>query len=151
MKKLLGILLLLAILITAGYLAKEGMIPGLQTDAMVIKQQTYRFFECIKFKNFSGAAEFHNEEDRKKADIAKLMEDLFKVPPENLDFQEIDVVSSQIDSSGILGKAKTQIVVKMLNTNKIKKPELILYWKKEGDQWFLKLESSLKKAPKVKS
>ncbi len=28
--------------------------------------------------------------------------------------------------------------------NKIKNPEFILYYKKEGDKWFMELESSLR-------
>lgn len=150
MKKLIAIVILLGAIAAAAYLAKEGHIPGLQTDSMVIKRQTYRFFECIKFKEFTEAANFHDEVDRKKADIPKMLEDLFKVPPENLDFQDIHVADTSIDSSGELGKTRTQVVVKLLNTNKIKRPEMILYWKKSGDQWFLKLESSIKKAPQIK-
>lgn len=123
----------------------SGLTPVYRTDRHIITQQTARFFECIKFKEFDEASDFHNTEDRAKADIPYLIEDLFKIPPEYLDIQDYRIVFADTDSSGLLGKAKTRCVVHILNTNEIKRPEVILYWKKEGDNWYLKLRSSLER------
>ncbi|MDA0838694.1 MAG: hypothetical protein O3B01_24725 [Planctomycetota bacterium] len=147
MKKVLTIILLIAVATAVGYLFLSGKVPGLQSDRQIIIQQTRRFFECVKFKEYAEAGNFHNATDRKDANIPKMIESLFKVPPEQLDIQEYNVVFGEVDTSGLLGRVKTRCVVRTLNVNDVRKPEIILYWKKEGENWYLKLRSSLERFP----
>jgi len=145
MKKLILIVTLLVIVGGGAYVVLNGATPFFRSDIHIVKQQTERFFECVKFKEFDEASNYHNEVDREAANIPKMIEDLFKVPPEYLDIQDIYVLFADIDSGGQLAKSKTRCVVHLLNSDEIRKPEVILYWKKEGDQWFLKLRSSLER------
>jgi len=147
MKKLLVIVVLLAAAGGGGYLVLTGRTSLYRSDVHLIKEKTRRFFECIKFKEFGQAAAFHDAADQKRSDIPKLIEDLFKVPPEQLDIQECQILFGEIDSSGMLGKVKTRCTVQFLPNRKVKNPDSVLYWKKEGGRWYLKLESSLRKQP----
>jgi hypothetical protein len=145
--KILLLLLLVVGLGLAAYLVLGGKTSLYKSEHHLLKAKTARFFECIKFKEFGEAAAFHDAEDQKKANIPKLIEDLFSVPPEQLDIQEITVLFAEIDSTGILAKTKTRCVVHLLNSKEVRKPEVILYWRKQSGKWYLKLESSLKKRP----
>ena len=142
-KKLLLILALLAVAGGAAWAVLGGWTSLYKTDKHVIIQQSKRFLECVKFKEFGEASSFHSALDSKKADIPFLIERLFKIKPEQLDIQEVNVLYGEIDSSGVLGRTKSRCIVHVLNTKEIRKPEVILYWKKEGGKWFLKLKSSL--------
>lgn len=145
MKKLCILLLITGVIAGLGYAVSQGLIPVLRTEQHAVREQSMRFFECIQFKEFDEAAEFHNEKDRKNSDIPKMMEDMFKMPPENMDINNIYIVATDIDSSGDLARVKLQMSVRVLNSNKRKNPEVNLFWKKENDKWYLKLKSSLKK------
>ena len=145
MKKLVFILFSVAAIAGFGYAVSQGLIPSLRTENHDLKDMSLRFFECIKFKEFGEAAGFHNDIDEKNCDISKMLEDIFHVPPENMDIHNIYVVTTEIDSSGVLAKVKLQMSVKVLNSGKQKNPEVNLFWKQENGQWFLKLKSSLKK------
>ena len=148
MKKLFLLALLVVGVVGFFYASSEGYLGGLSgsgDDKREIRDNTVRFFECLKFKEFKEASDFHNEEDQKAADIPSMIENLFQVPPEYLDIQDIALMYVEIDSSGILAKSKTRCHAKELNTGQEKDHEVILYWKKEADQWFLKLRSSLER------
>ena len=148
MKKLFLIALLVVGVVGFFYASSEGYLGGLSgsgDDKREIRDKTIRFFECLKFKEFKEASAFHSEEDQKAADIPSMIENLFQVPPEYLDIQDIALMYVEIDSSGILAKSKTRCHAKELNTGQEKDHEVILYWKKEADQWFLKLRSSLER------
>jgi hypothetical protein len=148
MKKLFLLALLVVGVVGFFYASSEGYLGGLSgsgDDKREIRDKTIRFFECLKFKEFKEASAFHNEEDQEAADIPSMIEDLFQVPPEYLDIQDIALMYVEIDSSGILAKSKTRCHAKELNTGQEKDHEVILYWKKEADQWFLKLRSSLER------
>jgi len=146
LKKLIFMLFVIAAVAGSGFAVSQGLIPQLRTEKHELKEMSMRFFECIKFKEFGEAADFHNAEDKKSADIPKMLEGLFQVPPENMDINDIYVVTTEINSSGVLAKVKLQMSVKMLNTGKQKNPEVNLFWKKENDKWYLKLKSSLRKS-----
>ena len=47
-------------------------------------------------------------------------------------------------SEGLAMIKEMKAKVNVLNSGKIKNPEFILYFKKEGDAWFMELESSLR-------
>ncbi|MDP6114480.1 MAG: hypothetical protein QGG53_21670 [Planctomycetota bacterium] len=147
MKKVLVTILVVAVATGVGYLFYSGKVPGLQNDRQIIIQQTKRFFECVQFKEYAEAGNFHNAADRKDANIPKMIESLFKIPPEQLDIQEYNIVFGEVDTSGLLGRVNTRCVVRTLNVNDVQKPEIILYWKKEGENWYLKLLSSLERFP----
>jgi ribosomal protein L23 len=113
-------------------------------DVKHLRKQSTAFLEDLQFKDFDKAETYHSAEDRKKADIANLIERLFAVKPEFLDILRYEIKRVDIDSSGDRAKVKTQTVVKVLNTNEIKEPEIILYWRKDPKEgWVMKLESSL--------
>lgn len=143
MKRLLAIVFVVLLAAAIAYLYFDGAIPGHTTDGRILKDKTRRFLECIKFKEFEEAAAFHNEADRKDADIAGMIEGLFYVPPEYLDIQDVNVLFAEIDSSGVLGKVKARCFAEFLNTKESKNHDVLLYWKKENEDWFLKLKSSL--------
>lgn len=148
MKKLALLAFIVVAVVGFFYASSEGYVGGLSgsgEDKREIREKTIRFFECLKFKEFEEAAAFHNEEDQKDANISSMIEDLFHIPPEYLDIQDIALMYVEIDSSGILAKSKTRCHAKELNTGQEKDHEVILYWKKESDNWYLKLRSSLER------
>ncbi len=147
--KVLLILILILLLGGGAYAVFTGMTPMYQNDAHLLKKKSERFWECVKFKEFGEAAQFHHPDEQKQANIPDLIENLFKVPPEQLDIQEVYVKFAEIDSSGVLGKTKTQTTVHVLNANKTKNPEVMLYWKKLKGQWYLKLRSTLVRSPRL--
>ena len=65
MKKLVAVIFALAVVAGLAYAISQGMLPGIHhTDRHIIIRQTQRFFECLQFKEYEEAANFHNEEDR---------------------------------------------------------------------------------------
>lgn len=113
-------------------------------DLARIEEISLAFMEDIKFKDFNKAASYHSPEDQEEVDIPKLMERLFKIKPELLDVMEYTILDSTLDSTGTRGRVKMKAKVNVLNSGKIKNPEFILYYKKEGEAWFMELESSLR-------
>ncbi len=148
-KKILLVFVLLLALGAGAYAVLTGATSVYQSDAHIIKKKSNRFFECIKFKEFDEASKFHHPDEQKQANIPKLIEDLFAVPPEQLDIQEVNVLFGEIDSSGVLGKVKTRCTVQLLNSKEIRNPEVMLYWKKLGGNWYLKLRSTLVRKPRM--
>ncbi len=149
-KKVTLILVLLLVAGGAAYAVLSGMTSVYQSDVHIIKKKSNRFFECIKFKEFGEASKFHHPSEQKGVDIPKMIEDLFKVPPEQLDIQEVNVLFGEIDTSGVLGKVKTRCTVNVLNAKKTRNPEVMLYWKKMEGRWYLKLRSTLERKPATK-
>lgn len=150
MKKLLSVVLLLAAAAGTAYLMSEGILPGWQSDKAVIKRKSHRFLECLKFKEFDEAVAFHAPADVKaRPDMPKLLEGFFKIPPENLDIQDINVDFVELDSTGRLAKAKTTCGVRVLNTKENKRPESVLYWKKVDGTWYLDLRTTLERGSSV--
>jgi len=146
MKKFLILVIVLGGAIGAGFLAMRGQLPGVKTDRGDLVRKSARFLECLKFKEFGEAAAFHSPEDLKKnKDIPKLLENFFMVPHENLDIQDISIDFIEFDSTGNLAKVKTTTTVRMLNKDESRNAESMLYWKKDGDQWFLDLRTTLER------
>lgn len=113
-------------------------------DTRKLAQQSQKFLEDIKFKDFKSAALHSSPEDRETADIPKLIERLFQVKPEFLEINQVQVLSADLDSSRQRGRVKLQADVKLLNSNELRKPEIMLYWKKAPTgQWYMDLASSL--------
>lgn len=126
----------------AGYLILGGYTPLYASDTKILREKTYRFWECIKFKSFDQAAAFDRAQD--KQTTAKLIERIFRIKPENLDIQTVDVIHADLDRTGRLGRTKTRITGEVLNPKKLVEVEVMLFWEKEGEAWWLKLESSLR-------
>lgn len=113
-------------------------------DVKFLRQRSIDFLEDLQYKDFDKAAAYHNAEDRKTVDIAELIERLFAVKPEFLDIMRYEIKKVDIDRSGDRAKVKTHTVVKILNSGKIREPDLILYWRRDPKEgWVMKLESSL--------
>lgn len=113
-------------------------------DAKELVSQARSFMEDIRYKDFKAAEKYSLPEQRDQYDIARLIERLFKIKPEVLDLQSYEVVSTDLDSSGERARVHVKSEVKLLNSDKHKSPEMILYFKKEKGQWYMDLASSLK-------
>ncbi|HBL17392.1 MAG TPA: hypothetical protein DD417_11780 [Elusimicrobia bacterium] len=146
MKKLLFLVFLLAAGVGAAVLAQRGLLPGVATQKVQIKKKTWRFLECLKFKEFQEAAAFHTAEDLKaNPNIPKQLESFFKIPHENLDIQDIEIDFIECDSTGMRCKVKTTTTVHVLNRTETKRIESMLYWKKVDGQWYLDLRTTLER------
>lgn len=153
MKKVVAIFVLL-LLVAVGLLyvsnpSGEGITSSFgsltSADARFVKKRTTDFLEDIQFKDFKKAATYHDKADRATVDIPNLIERMFGVKPEFLDIMRYEIKKVDIDRSGDRARVKTGTVVKVLNTGKIERPEIIFYWKKDPKEgWVMKLESSLR-------
>jgi predicted NUDIX family NTP pyrophosphohydrolase len=113
-------------------------------DTQKVAKLSQSFLEDVQFKDFKAAAQYSSPEDRDKADIPKLIERLFQVKPELLDITNVQLLSSELDSSKRRAKVKLGTDVKLLNSEELRHPEVILYWKKQASgQWYMDLSSSL--------
>jgi hypothetical protein len=112
-------------------------------EKKLLQELTSAFLEDIQFKDFDKAATYHTVEDQKTVDIPDLLERLFQIKPELLDIMKYEITGVEVDKSGTRARVKTHTTVKLLNTDEIKEPDLIFYWHKQGEQWYMKLESSL--------
>ncbi len=112
-------------------------------DLHLIEEISLQFMEDVQFKDFDKAASYHSPEDREKIDIPRLMRKLFMIKPELIDVMDYSILDSSLDSTGTRGRVKVKAKVNILNSNKIKHPEVILYFHKKGDQWYMEMESSL--------
>lgn len=79
-------------------------------------------------------------------DIPFLIQRLFAVKPEALDFMEYDVVFAEIDSSGLRARVKLRVKAKLLVQERIEERELILYFYRDSTSapWYMRLEDSLR-------
>lgn len=113
-------------------------------DVRLLRESTIDFLEDLQYKDFDKAASYHLSAERTKVDIPMMIERLFAVKPEFLDIMRYEVKKVEIDRSGDRAKVFTHTVVKVLNTGKIREPEVIFYWHKDPKEgWVMKLESSL--------
>jgi hypothetical protein len=119
---------------------------GLGGDAGKLRLITRSFLEDIQFKDFKKAASYHSPDDQKTVDIPYLLERLFGIKPEQLDIMSYEIVFADLDSSGLRGRVKSQIKVKILLNGEIQDRELMLYFSRDTPQspWFMRLESSLR-------
>jgi hypothetical protein len=146
-----GFFLLLVVLATGGSLwllaQPQTQIPFsvlLLPEMRKVADLSRRFLEDIQFKDFKAAARYSPLEEQKSADIPKLIERLFAVKPEFLDIQRFEVLSAYLDSTHRRARVKLLTHVKLLNTNELRKPEVLLYWKKSiTGAWEMDLASSL--------
>lgn len=119
-------------------------------DRQKVLDATTRFLEDVKFKDFTHAATFHTEEDRKKKNIPQLIEEKFLTKPEFLDVRAFEVLRIDISSSGDRAKALTRTTMKHLNSEQlrdgkedVRNLDIIWYWKRIDGRWYMDLSSSL--------
>ncbi|PIQ28368.1 hypothetical protein COW36_03945 [bacterium (Candidatus Blackallbacteria) CG17_big_fil_post_rev_8_21_14_2_50_48_46] len=125
--------------------AKAPMGAIFNGDAQKIIQMGQKFMESIQYKDFKAAAQDSLPEQKKDLNIPVLIERLFQIKPELLDINNIAVVSHDFDSTGDRARLKMQADVKVLNTQELRKPEIILYFKKLPDgKWYMDFASSIK-------
>lgn len=151
MKKILLLFILLAgiavgaLIISGRASGGEGNGTGSSADRNQISQISLKFMEDLRFKDFQHAASYHSTEDRKKVNIPQLIEQWFAVKPETLDIMRYEIQRVDIDSTGKRGRVKLKTVIKILNANEIKEPEMMLYFFKDpAEGWIMELESSLR-------
>ncbi|MDM8517045.1 hypothetical protein QUF76_12660 [Desulfobacterales bacterium HSG16] len=141
---------ILVILVVGGYFAYDAelgqslFISLFSKDKKIVNETTLAFMEDIKFKDFKKAATYHHPDDQEKANIPKLIERLFRIKPELLDIMEYSTLETSLDSSKKRAKVKLTAKVHMLNSDKIKNLEMIIYYHKKGEKWYMELESSLR-------
>ena len=144
------IALILVILALGGYFAYDAQwgrsfFLGLfSEDQKILRETSLSFMEDIKFKDFQKAATYHSPQDQKKVNIPKLIERMFKVKPELLDVMNYQILDTSLDSSKKRGRVKVKAKVNLLNSDKIRQPEMILYFHNKDGRWYMELESSLK-------
>ncbi len=153
MKKILAALLLVAALL-GGYLAVAHVSGGafwtlgmaLGGDRGALRRIALDFLEDIQFKDFVSAASYHAPDLIETVDIPYLIQRLFAVRPEALDFLDYEVVFADIDSSGLRARVKMRVKVKLLLDGRIDERELVLYFYRDSvnDPWYMKLEDSLR-------
>ncbi len=118
-------------------------------DRQAVYDATQQFLEDLQFKDFSHAESYHDEEDRKKKDIAKLIEEKFFVKPELLDIRHFEILNVKISSTGNRARVATKTTAKVLNSEQargkddVRSIDTLWYWKKVGDRWYMDLSSSL--------
>ncbi len=151
MKKILILFVLLAglavgALIISGRAGGGDVLgTGSAADRNQLSQIALKFMEDLRFKDFQHAASYHSAEDRKKVNIPQLIEQWFAVKPETLDIMRYEIQKVDIDSTGKRGRVKVKTVIKILNANEIKEPEMMLYFFKDpAEGWIMELESSLR-------
>lgn len=116
----------------------------LNPDARKVAELGRQFLESVQYKDFKSAAQLSLPEDREKADIPALIERMFQVKPELLDINKIELLSADVDSTGNRARTKMVTDIKLLNTNELRHPEVMLYWQKKEGRWYMDLASSLK-------
>lgn len=120
-------------------------------DKKILEQLSFKFWEDVQFKDFKAAASFHEANIQDKVDIPFYLERLFLIKPEQLDIRKIEIEEVDIDTSTQRGRVRTKLMITLLNSNKTKQPEVILYWYKKNNKWFMRLESSLHPLKKRKT
>lgn len=145
------LLILVLLIMSAGtfvyFKSQYGDIPIqalLTSDSRNVTNLARKFMEDIRFKDFKTASEYSLPEHKGVYDIPMLLERLFQVKPEFLDINKAQILSTELDSTGDRAKVNIQTDVKLLNTNELRKPNIILYWKKKDDNWYMDLASSIK-------
>ncbi len=140
--------LVFVILILAVYFALDteqgsSILSIFSKDLKIVDKMANSFLEDIRFKDFDTAASYHHPEDQKKVNIPRLIENLFKIKPELLDIMEYRLLETSLDSEGKRARVKFRAKVHLLNTDKFKNPEAILYFHNKEGKWYMELESSL--------
>lgn len=141
-------------LLAAGYVVAAHLsggafpTPGLNVggERAEVRRLALAFWEDIQFKDFTRAASYHTPEKRDTVDIPYLIERLFQHKPESLDFMRFEIVLAEVDSTHLRARVKTRVTVKSLLDEKIRDPEVMLYFHRDSADapWHMELETSLR-------
>lgn len=113
-------------------------------DKHAIESRLFDFLEGVQFKDFQRAAKVHSDKDQEGKNIPELIERKFMIKPELLDIKSFEILHIDLTHAGERAKVLTKVHVRLLNSGEpIKELESIFYFKKEADQWFMDLQSSL--------
>lgn len=153
MKKALTVALTVLVL-AGGYLGVAHLSGGafwtlglpLGGDRGLLRRIALDFMEDIQFKDFASAAGYHAPELIETVDIPFLIQRLFQVRPEALDFMDYEVVFAEVDSSGLRARVRVRVTAKFLLDELIEEREFILYFYRDSvnDPWYMRLEDSLR-------
>jgi len=149
MRWVAGLVFLLGLYLGAAHFS-GGAFPTLGLpiggDRALLRQTTDAFIEDIKFKDFKKAASYHAPDKRDAVDIPFLIERLFVQKPESLDIMSYEIMMSEIDSTNMRGRVKSNIKVKNLAVGEIREQELMLFYHRDSVDapWYMELESSLR-------
>ncbi|HEY9842056.1 MAG: hypothetical protein ACAI44_39830 [Candidatus Sericytochromatia bacterium] len=147
------LIIFLALLLVAGggYFVMQNAQLGsaplgalVSSDSQALIKATRSFMEDLKFKDFKSAAKYSLPEQQGKYDIPAMIEGLFHVKPEFMDIQNYEITSTDYDSSGQRARVHLKTDIKLLNSEERRKPEVILYYKKQAESWYMDLASSLR-------
>ncbi len=142
------------LVLAGGYLAGAHLSGGawptlglpLGGDRGELRRLGFGFWEDIQFKDFEGAAAFHEPDRQAEVDIPYLIERVFLAKPEQLDISDLEVTFVDVDSSGMRGRVLTRMRVRDLVQGDARDQEVMLYFYRQGEgtPWYLDLESSLR-------
>jgi len=150
MRKVILVLLVLVIA-AAGAVALSGRYGvrvgpynlAFNQDKQVLDEKMRGFLEAIQFKDFAKAANYHDDQDKSKRPLDRLIEEKFFIKPEQLDIMSYEIKQVELTQAGDRARILTETRVRQLNTEEARDLEAIFYWAKENGRWYLKLESSL--------
>lgn len=142
---ILGLIgLVAAVVIYVGSTQNVPLGVLMSKDTQALAELSRKFMEDIQYKDFKSASGYSLPEQKDKMNIPALIEKWFAIKPELLDINGIQVLDTELDTSQKRAKVKLQADVKILNSSELRKPNVILYWKKLPDgKWYMDLASSL--------
>ncbi|MFQ6132998.1 MAG: hypothetical protein ACE5R4_13235 [Armatimonadota bacterium] len=150
MRKVIVILMILVAAAVAAVVlsGRQGVRVGkynltLNEDKQILDEKMRGFLEAIQFKHFDKAANYHNEEDKSRRPIDRLIEEKFFIKPEQLDIMSYEIMFVELSQAGDRARILTESRIRKLNTEEVRDAEAMFYWAKENGEWYLKLESSL--------
>lgn len=148
------VIVLVVLVLAGGYLAAAHLSGGafwtmglaLGGDRGMLRRIALDFMEDIQFKDFEAAASYHAPELVETVDIPFLIQRLFQVRPEAIDFQDFEVVFADVDSSGLRARVGLRVRARLLANEEIREQELVLYFYRDtiDSPWYMRLEDSLR-------
>jgi len=138
---IVGAVLLLGL--TSSGISVFGVGYHWNEEAAEVEELAYSFLEDVKYKDFDKASRYHTYADQDEADIPKLIERLFQVPPEKLNIHDIRIAGVDMDRDGERARTRFVANIEVLNSkqknkkkgqdpdeaeNEEREVEGILYW-----------------------
>lgn len=120
------------------------------SDRGFLSQASLEFLEDLRYKDFDRASEFHLAEAKKKRNIPELIRKKFHIKHEILDVRDYEILSVDFNSRRDRARVRAFVEYRVLGDQRVREHkeasrdlEMLLYWFKKGDTWFMELESSL--------
>ncbi len=149
MKRLLTLLIVL-LLATGGYFLAAQLTGGalptfglpLGGERAVVRQQTLKFWEDVKFRDFKSAANMLSPGARDPVAIADLLTRTFHLTPEKLDITDCSIDVVELDSAGRRARVKSSVTAHNLVTKQPVEADVMLFFHLDHGSWYLDLGSS---------